>query len=170
LIDFEVGKRSLQPDGESKYIFSIPYNFGIAYEKFSKQNIGQAFLNNDLDVSFTNGHIVLGKVAVKELFKTVIDEIVHHLKAIFQWPGLDRCKYLMLVGGFGEYAFYQNAIKEAFTNVCVLIPAEAQTAIIKGAVYFGKNPNEIYSRMCRKTYGQSWNERFNPQKHNEKYK
>ena len=52
----------------------------------------------------------------------------------------------------------------------MLIPAEAQLAIVKGAVYYGYNQMAISSRIMDKTYGTDTMQRFDPKVHEEKRK
>ena len=52
----------------------------------------------------------------------------------------------------------------------MLVPAEAQLAIVKGAVYYGYNQMAIISRIMDKTYGTDTMRRFNPDIHEEKRK
>ena len=51
-------------------------------------------------------------------------------------------------------------------RVHVLIPNESQMAVIKGAVLFGHNPDEIKSRVSPRTYGCRFLQSFNPNIHN----
>lgn len=52
----------------------------------------------------------------------------------------------------------------------MLVPAEAQLAIVKGAVYYGYNPMAIRSRIMGKTYGTDTMQQFNRNVHEEKRK
>ena len=52
----------------------------------------------------------------------------------------------------------------------VLIPCEAQLAVLKGAVLFGHNPTEITARIARKTYGYELHKKFDPKIHDLKRK
>ena len=76
-----------------------------------------------------------------------------------------------MVGGFSECQYLQDAIKERYgkDDVCtVLIPDEAQLAIIKGAVLYGHFQNQVISRIARKTYGIDCNVHFDSNVHPER--
>ena len=66
----------------------------------------------------------------------------------------------------------QDAVKNKFerNGLRVLIPSEAQLAIMKGAVLFGHKPDEIGSRIARFSYGNSQYDVFDSDKHDENHK
>ena len=47
----------------------------------------------------------------------------------------------------------QEAIKQSFRNVKVIIPKEAASAVLRGAVCYGYNPIAISQRVLKYTYG-----------------
>ena len=60
-----------------------------------------------------------------------------------------------MVGGFSDSQYLQQQIKQMFQSqsLTVLVPSEAQLAVIKGAVLFGHYPSEIKERVASRTYG-----------------
>uniref|UniRef100_K1PS94 Heat shock 70 kDa protein 12A n=1 Tax=Magallana gigas TaxID=29159 RepID=K1PS94_MAGGI len=60
----------------------------------------------------------------------------------------------------------QDAVKKEFEGKCgVVVPNQAGLAVVKGAVYFGHQPDLITERVSRYTYGiQTW-PAFNETKH-----
>ena len=73
-----------------------------------------------------------------------------------------------MVGGFSECKLLQDAIRSEFERSSqrkVLVPSEAQLAIIKGAVLYGHQPQEIGSRISRFSYGFEYNPAFDERIH-----
>ena len=100
------------------------------------------------------------------MFKPVTDKIVSHLRCEFSKQKTKEVTMMLIVGGFGECAFLQKAITNAFgSRLSVLCPYEAGIAIIKGAVLFGHTPDSVRLRIARKTYGTSSHYPFIPGVH-----
>jgi hypothetical protein len=167
MTQFEKMKRTVQPEERSKINIPLSWQMGQAYKETMGRGIEEAIrdLAEETAVSFGNGALILTNKAIQEIFKESIDEIVEHMKGLMSMPALKQCKYFMLVGGFGESALLQKAIIKAFPDVCVLIPQEAQMAVIKGAVLFGHTPGAIASRVAKRTYGVAICEKFDKEKH-----
>ena len=68
-----------------------------------------------------------------------------------------QLNYLFLVGGFGSSNYLYQRIQEVFQHTAVdqiVCPAErAALAVVRGAAYYGLNPQVIMSRVSRRTYG-----------------
>ncbi|CAC5426281.1 unnamed protein product [Mytilus coruscus] len=74
---------------------------------------------------------------------------------------------LLLVGGFSESIVVQNTIKKAFPDKTVIIIPDSSTAVLRGAVMYGHDPNIIASRIVKHSYGILSRQRFDPSKHQE---
>ena len=123
-----------------------------------------------MGVDFINGSLILSKSAVKKLFEPVTSQVIKLVEDLMSVRKLHPLSYFFLVGGFGESAYLQHAMCEHFAGrVTVLTPSEAQMSVIKGAVLFGHNPDEIRSRVARKTYGVATNVDFDARKHSEEH-
>lgn len=165
---FERLKRAAKPDGKSTMNIPLSWSLGCKYpEIMSGKTVEQAVkAATHLGVTFANGAMVIEHKKVVELFQPVIDNIVTHIDKLMHIPKLQSCKYFFLVGGFSESEFLQGAIKDKFKEqVEILVPSEAQMSVIKGAVLFGHNPEDIRSRVARKTYGYQHLSTFDPERH-----
>ncbi|KAH3837935.1 hypothetical protein DPMN_111338 [Dreissena polymorpha] len=58
-----------------------------------------------------------------------------------------------MVGGFSESKLLQEIFKLTFSQLKIVIPAEAGLAVLKGAVIFGHCPTAINVRISKYTYG-----------------
>ena len=85
---------------------------------------------------------------LQSLFDNSIDKTVRHVKSILQ----DSKARGVKVGGFSDSPMLQQAIKKEFSYLKIIIPKEASSAILRGAVIFGHNPAAIAQRVLRKTY------------------
>lgn len=138
--------------------------FNKSIDKVVKEK-GQKF-----GVTFDNGSIVISETQTEELFKPIVNSIIKHLEKLLSDPRLNHLDYILLVGGFGECKYLQNAILDGFGHrTKVLIPLSAQLAIIKGAVLSGYMIGHVSSRIARHTYGCASMPYFDTSKHkNEK--
>ena len=168
---FEKAKKEAKP-GERPISINLSWEMGSQYSSITGKQVDRVIRQSggSYGVRFDNGLIIIHNDAVKKMFDPVTDEVVKHVRNLLAHSKVSGCEYFFLVGGFGESAFLQNAIKSAFSSVKVLVPTEAQMAVIKGAVLYGHKPSEIQSRISRLTYGCMIVEPFDPQKHDESKK
>ena len=95
---------------------------------------------------------------MKGLFSPVVKSIKEHLKALLKKTNLSKVQAMLLVGGFADCAFLQEEMKNKFSGTLrVLIPRHATTAVVQGAVIFGKKPSKITERVVCTTYGADGN-------------
>lgn len=106
-----------------------------------------------LGIYMNKFEITINPSAVFEMYHKVISKIIPHIEELLQSPKLQHLKYIFLVGGFAESDFLKKAMTEAFFKYKVLIPKHAITAVLRGAVLFGLNPDRIASRVARQTIG-----------------
>ena len=119
-------------------------------------------------VRFHNGAITLDASIIKMLFDPVTGQTVDHVGKVLRSPKATGVRMILLVEGFGECAFVQDAIKRAFGQYLTIIcPSDAGITIIKGAVLFGHTPDIIGTRIARKTYGTNVGFAFDPSIHPE---
>jgi len=107
----------------------------------------------DKTVSYTGDKLRLTPERAIGIFKPTCDQIVQHLKIIFENPSVKGTDAILMVGGFSESKMLQIAIKENFRDKRIIIPEEAGLAVLKGAVIFGHNPSAIVARRAKFTYG-----------------
>jgi len=154
--DFEVKKRADRVmEGELTRI-RLPANFInlLRHENGADDNriIRRRYNVDELKIS--KDYLCLGSEIVKSLFEPAITSIINHLKRLLQKRELGGVKLLFLVGGFSESPLLQARIRKEFkSKYSILIPNDAQTAVVKGAVMFGKRPYIVVERCLSETYG-----------------
>lgn len=146
--DFEVKKRTINPELDDIVTFSVP----VSLSDFREKNPGcNSKYGNQL--TWTRDKLRMEAKLTKTLFDGVCKHIVDHLKELFMHAAVKDVSSILLVGGFAESLMLQSAIRDAFKTKNVIIPKEAGLAVLKGAVICGHEPEKISGRVCRYTYG-----------------
>uniref|UniRef100_A0A3B1JPU7 Heat shock 70 kDa protein 12A-like n=1 Tax=Astyanax mexicanus TaxID=7994 RepID=A0A3B1JPU7_ASTMX len=115
-----------------------------------------------------SGQILLPGEKMRSLHDDSLRSIESLIKDILKNLKID---YLFLVGGFGLSPYVNSLVREKFGGQCkVVCPADAQMAVLYGAVTFGTNPNVVLSRISRFTYGIEIGNLFDETKHRGKRK
>ena len=107
---------------------------------------------------------------MKRLFKHSISTTIAYITSILQEEKSSDIKAILMVGGFSESPMLQEAVKKNFRHLKVIIPREASSSILRGAVAFGHNPKSISQRVLKKTYGIEMTKRFKEGVHPERLK
>ena len=159
---FERAKKMAEDDGNSRIKLEIPWEMKSKFEEFQKgsdgpKNIEKVLNQKEKGIRFSSGSIVLSNNVVKALFQDTVQAIVTKVREVLDTNPDLVFDYIFMVGGFSESSFLQRAIKQEFEKQnggCkVIIPDEAQMAIIRGAVLNGHYQDQITSRIAKKTYG-----------------
>ena len=130
--------------------------FPRSFVSMVKQSLSPAMkCYGDREVKLKNNeYLSLSSGMMKKLFTPVVERIKNHLKTLKAKPQLSKVQIMILVGGFADSAFLQEEINKEFSPGCrVLVPHHANTAVVQGAVIFGKKPTKITERVMSTTYG-----------------
>lgn len=117
-----------------------------------------------------NYDIVINQSKVCDMYHELTKLIIPHIEKVLDSPKAEGLKQIFLVGGFAESDFLKKAITGALFKQVVLTPKHSITAVLRGAVMFGLNPEKIASRIARKTYGYGIIHVFEEGKHPESKK
>ncbi|XP_007478998.1 heat shock 70 kDa protein 12A isoform X2 [Monodelphis domestica] len=156
MIAFESRKRAAAPDRTNPLNINLPFSFIDYYKKFRGHSVEHALRKSNVDfVKWSSqGMLRMSPDAMNALFKPTIDNIIDHLRDLFEKPEVSDVKFLFLVGGFAEAPLLQQAVQSAFGNKCrIIIPQDVGLTILKGAVLFGLDPAVIKVRRSPLTYG-----------------
>lgn len=170
IMNFEIKKRYCQKGQGSLHsviTLTIPFSFNQECLKM---------LGTDLATMISKfkfrDHMIwrTGKLRIKikffeTFFKPACNEIIKHVKELFQSTKMKDVNKILMVGGFSESYILQTEIRNAFPNCQVIVPEEAGLAVLRGAVLFGLYPRVINSRVARFTYGVDMNAIFDPEIH-----
>ena len=169
-VNFERRKKAVKPNDRDAIIsIQLSWNISGKFQEVTGKSIEKVIRSTSVQgVKFNNGNMVFDASVVEGLFKPVTSHIVSHIQQQLRSQNASGIKTILLVGGFGECAFVQDAISRGVgRSIKVLCPSEAGISIIKGATLFGHQPAVVSSRVARKTYGTIVRTRFIPNTHPE---
>ncbi|KAF7732899.1 Heat shock 70 kDa protein 12A [Apophysomyces ossiformis] len=108
----------------------------------------------DEDIGLENGSLCLPAHELRDqVFEPVIVQVLELIEGqLRQSPNLEA---IFLVGGFGQSNYLFRRVEEVFANRVGMIgvPPRGELAVVRGAVYFGLNPQIVTERVSRRTYG-----------------
>ncbi|XP_056000508.1 heat shock 70 kDa protein 12A-like [Ostrea edulis] len=174
--EFEIAKRTITPDSNLKFTTRIPS--GLA-ETYAKHNVGKdlksiksvSTMNKvHVGVTFTGDKIRLASKDAEDFFVDSVSCIFVHLSKLFKQKAGKGITTIILVGGYAASPVLTNTIKSKFPQMRTIIPQEAAWSVLRGAVIFGHDPSLIKQRRSKFTYGVQVRSRFDPSKHDEKYR
>jgi len=133
----------------------VPGSLQELVEKETGKTLKQKLTTTQLKdkVKFTNARLRIENNEFEQLFIPCCRKIVNHIEELLQDPCVKGTDTILMVGGFSKYKILQKFVKINFSNMKIIIPPDAETAVLKGAVLFGHNPSVISSRIARYTYG-----------------
>ncbi|KAG0604109.1 hypothetical protein M758_10G145700 [Ceratodon purpureus] len=110
----------------------------------------------------SNGYneIELTQEDMKSIFDPVVDQILELIAAqLMQVPNI---KVMFVVGGFAGSPYLIQRIRARFLRDVqhIVCPPNPGSAVCEGAVSLACNPEAIFSRIAKKTYGTSVNPPF----------
>ena len=163
MVDFEKRKRAASPGSTSSTNLPLHFGFARQFEDYTKKKFESVFKETTTSgVTFTSsGMLCISSARMAKLFQKVLISIEGHLKNLLQQQAVSDVKYIFLVGGFGESSYLRELICKKFgAGRTILIPEEASMCVVKGAVLYGHNPDDIASRVSRFTYAVATNRKF----------
>lgn len=158
LREFETKKREASETKE-KINMSVPVSLkdilkkrGTTMDKVVKSS------SFGSDVSYTKSQKIQIK---KKTFLSFYEKTVKGIAEIITKILSDlNVTTIVMVGGFSDCKLMSAELRENVIDENIqtlVIPADAELAVLKGAVLFGFMPETIFARVARKTYGiQSW--------------
>ncbi len=105
-------------------------------------------------VTLEGGYLSITHHVWFNMFDEVLSPIISHVSSLIKEYG--PFNHLVMVGGMSESRYVRIKIKESFvenSKISLFIPQRPILSVVKGAVLLAKNPNYIYSRRMKKTYG-----------------
>ncbi|WAR26428.1 HS12A-like protein [Mya arenaria] len=137
--EFETKKRTFTK--QTKCLFRITTTTRELSEKFTGQHLEQRIGS----LGYGNSVIVRGRdklgvepEIVRTWFDGPIDSIIGHIKSLLKKHKLRAVQTIVLVGGFGGSPYVQDRLRTAFPDKRLILPVEAELAVLKGAVNASK--------------------------------
>jgi hypothetical protein len=167
LREFELKKRSINPESKGKITFRLSASMKELYQESNKLHLEGKIAQLGLSgiVTFTSDKLRVEVSVVKSFFETPIHSVIEHVQQILAKPAMQNVETILLVGGFGECKLAQNLIQKEIKKKKIIIPEEAGLVVLKGAVRFGHFQRIVRSRIMTHTYGLSTVQTFDELKH-----
>ena len=169
---FEVKKKTIDPHSNAKINIKLPMTLIELYKNETqrelKDRIAERKYSSQIQVS--GDKLRFESRLLQSLFNNSIEKTVMHVKSLLQDSKARGVKAILMVGGFSDSPMLQQAIKRQFSNLKIIIPKEASSAILRGAVIFGHNPAAITQRVLKRTYGTDISPDFQTGVHDKRYK
>ena len=170
LTAFESRKRSASPNKEMNINVSIPFSFFDYYKRVKSHTVESAIKKFDSkDIKWSHeGMLRITPAGIRALFEPTITEIQKIIDKVLSTVG--NLHFIFLVGGFAESPVLQQAVRNSNepNGIQVIIPESTSLCVLKGAVYFGLDPNIIKIRRPKLTYGVGVLNKFVASKHDRK--
>ncbi|XP_052779782.1 heat shock 70 kDa protein 12A-like isoform X3 [Mya arenaria] len=169
---FEVKKRNIDPDKDSKVVMSMPLAFFTTVKDLLNKEFNEVVKHSSYSklVSLAGDKLKMDPAVARNFFKNSIDSTIEHVKDVLQKRENRGVEAILMVGGFSESKMLNKAVRQAFPGLKMIIPNEAGLAVLKGAVVFGHEPRGITERISKYTYGIAMTGVFDSSKHPESAK
>ncbi|XP_052779788.1 heat shock 70 kDa protein 12A-like isoform X2 [Mya arenaria] len=169
---FEVKKRIIDPDKDSKVVMSMPLAFFTTVKELLNKDFKEIVDHSSYSeqVSLLGDKLKMDPAVARNFFKESIDSTVEHVKVVLQKRENRGVEAILMVGGFSESKMLNKAVKQAFPGLKMIVPNDAGLAVLKGAVMFGHEPLGITERISKYTYGIHSDDLFDSSKHPESAK
>jgi hypothetical protein len=166
--EFETVKRTVYTDKEGKVTMSIPR---AILDDICKEHLKEDFeavvqsspYHDKMILRYDKMRIDANLII--DMFNQASERIIELISDVLKKMKGSNLKMIVLVGGFSGCKIIQDKIKSFFPNYRVIVPEDAELAVLKGAVLFGHKPDYIVARIARYTYGVECQEDFNPDIH-----
>ncbi|KAL5016488.1 hypothetical protein ScPMuIL_006077 [Solemya velum] len=152
--EFELKKKDLKPNTDGRVVLRLPYSFRRMYDaRIKRLGKNQKHVDEEKGVSVSKDKMIIQASEMKKCFEKAISSITEHLKEILFKPEMLNVNSILMVGGFSESILLQTAVADTFPEMRLVVPQEAGSAVLKGAVIYGHRPHIISERKCKYTYG-----------------
>ena len=168
LREFEMKKRSIDPNSNDLVTIRVPVALRDIYEDVTGENIKSALgkIGFEKELTWVGDKLRMKAHLARDMFSESIKNTISNVRAVLGNTDMENVTTLIMVGGYSECQLLQKAFRDAFNpDMDIVIPEEAGLAVLKGAVLFGHNPGIISSRILRYTYGCDTSEVFDPKIH-----
>ena len=162
---FENIKRNIDHTHTDFCLFSLKQSVFDVYEGLQIVDLKKCFGNNTyargarLDDTILN----IPKGLIYTMFEEVCNDIAEHVTGLLHREEIKDIDSIIMVGGFSNASILSEKIKSISGNVPVIIPEEAELAVLKGATLFGWNTDFVTKRRSQKTYGKKLAVKFDPE-------
>lgn len=145
--EIEQKKRELDYDDAGRLKLNISGTFLDLFEKMKGLSLKE-HCSSITHISCKRDKLYIHKDVIEQLFRPSVESIVHFLEDIMGEEYSINISDVILVGGFSQCQMISNAVKNACRGLKVVVPDDADLAVLKGAVIYRHWPEVIYSRRA----------------------
>lgn len=143
--EFEIKKKKVKPESNSKIVFKLPFSLQSTFEEETGEKLKEVIqqMQYARKMTLQTNNLRMEADLFKEFFREPVNMLVEHLQQLMTEDNLSDVSTLLMVGGFSESPIMQDAIMKAFPDKKVIVPEDAGLAVLKGAVLFGYQSNSV---------------------------
>ncbi|VDH99860.1 Hypothetical predicted protein [Mytilus galloprovincialis] len=108
-------------------------------------------------VRFGKDKVCLQKEFFQSFFDKSVAAIVDYLGGLLRKKSINAednpIKTILAVGGFSKSQVLIKKIKSTFPDLAIVVPADADLAVLKGAIIYAFEPESVTCRVSQYTYG-----------------
>jgi len=162
--EFELKKRAY--NGANDVDITLPHALVEMYETISGEKLSIRIENTVYSDRFFEDNLILDYRIMDRLYGRATDTINDHIEDLLKKDSLKEASSILLVGGFSESDIVKKCVTKRFgTRVRIIAPPGGGSAILKGAVMFGCDPDIIAARISPFTYGVSTRAPYDKDRH-----
>ena len=151
--EIQIKKRNISTQDSRKLTIRVPI---VLKELFEDENEDEDV--RDVvkklyrgQVSWIGDKLRLDMKLFRSFFGNSTTAISSHIKKTFQEEYAKKINTIIMVGGYADSAILRQEIRETFPQKRVIIPQEAECAVLKGAVIFAHGQSFIKERIGKYT-------------------
>ena len=171
--NFEKMKRQIDETNTDTVSFMLTSSVYNTYKEVLDVDLKDAFENNICSRGATlerSRLLDIPNSVINEMLEQVCGGVRNVVWNILQLQCAKDIDCIIMVGGFSNLDILKKKIESLRRGLPVMVPEEAELAVLKGAVLYGWYPAYITSRRSKKTYGIGRYGRFDAEEHDDKYK
>ena len=171
--NFEKMKRKIAQTKTDIFSFKLTSSICNIYKEVLEVDLKDAFENNicSRGAKLEGSRLLdIPNTVINGMLEEVCDDVTKIVSDFMQLECVKDIDCIIMVGGFSNVDILKKKIESLRRDLPVMVPEEAELAVLKGAVLYGWYPDYLTRRRSKKTYGANLRQRFDAVKHDDKYK
>ena len=159
--NFEAKKRVFQNE-ETK--IRLPGSFVSSVNDFRTPAL-KRFATGEIKI-LDDEYLSISPRVMLSLFQRFTETVKHGLRALLSKPQLSRVTTIFLIGGLADCYLLQREVKKEFSGkYCVIVPSDAISVVLKGALMVAQAAAEMKKRVAGTACGVDCSREFLQGKH-----
>ena len=171
--NFEKMKRKIAHINTDIFSFKLTSCLCNIYKEIQEVDLKDVFQKNKCSrgAKLEGSRLLdIPKSVITEMLEEVCDDVRKVVSNVLQLQCVKDIDCIIMVGGFSNVDILKKKIETLRRGLPVMVPEEAELAVLKGAVLYGWYPAYITSRRSKKTYGANIRQKMDAEKYDDKYK